>query len=78
MNAEVFANGLENGRLLSRLLGQNVENSDDYGCPKFKVLLEREKRTVCGFALVTFSDTNGGFTVPRGKQKCTENGLCSI
>ena len=30
MNAEVFAKGLEKCRLLTRLLGQNVENLDDY------------------------------------------------
>ena len=34
MNAEVFAKGFEKFRLLTRLLGQNVENLDDYGCPK--------------------------------------------
>ena len=34
MNAEVFAKGFEKCRLLSTLLGQNVENLDDYGCPK--------------------------------------------
>ena len=38
MNAEVFAKGLENCRLLTRLLGQNVENLDDYGCPKIQDL----------------------------------------
>ena len=38
MNAEVFAKGIEKCRLLSRLLGQNVENLDDYGCPKFQDL----------------------------------------
>ena len=32
MNAEVFAKGLKKCRLLTRLLGQNVENLDDYGC----------------------------------------------
>ena len=31
MNAEVFAKGLEKCRLLTSLLGQNVENLDDYG-----------------------------------------------
>ena len=31
MNAEVFARGLEKCRLLTNLLGQNVENLDDYG-----------------------------------------------
>ena len=36
MNAEVFAKELEKCRLLSSLLGQNVENLDDYGCPKIQ------------------------------------------
>ena len=31
LNAEVFAKGLEKCRLLTSLLGQNVENLDDYG-----------------------------------------------
>ena len=34
MNAEVFAKGLEKSRLLSSLLGRNVEILDEYGCPK--------------------------------------------
>ena len=34
LNAEVFAKGFEKCRLLTRLLGQNVEILDDYGCPK--------------------------------------------
>ena len=34
VNAEVFAKGLEKCRLLTNLLGRNVENLDDYGCPK--------------------------------------------
>ena len=42
---------------------------------KFKIL---SKRTFLGSALVTFSDTKQCFTVPRGKQRCTENGLCNI
>ena len=75
MNAEVFAEGLEKCRLLTTLLGQNVENLDDYACQKFKIL---SKWTVCGSALVTLSDTKQGFTVPRGKQNCMENGLCNI
>ena len=45
---------------------------------KFKTLLEKEKRTVRGSALVTLSDTKQGLTKPRGKQRCTENGLCNI
>ena len=70
MNAEVFARGLEKCRLLIRPLGQNVENLDDYGCQKLKIL---SKRTVCGSA-----DTKELFTVTRGKQKCMENGLFNI
>ena len=65
MNAEVFAKGLEKCRLLTNLLGQNVENLDDYGCPKIQ-------------GLVTLSDTKQGFTVSRGKQKCMGNELCNI
>ena len=41
----------------------------------FKIL---SNRTVRGSALVNFSDTKQGFTVPRGKQRCMENGLCNI
>ena len=42
---------------------------------QFKIL---SKRTVCGSALVTLSDTKQGFIVPREKQRCLENGLCNI
>ncbi len=42
---------------------------------KFKILSER---TVRGSVLVTFSDTKQGSTVLRGRQRCTENGLCNI
>ena len=38
MNAEVFAKGFERCRLLTRLLGQNVEILDEYGCPKIQDL----------------------------------------
>ena len=64
MNAELFAKGLEKCRLLTRLRGQNVENLDDYGCPKIKMLLEK-KRIVRGSALATLSDTKQGFTAER-------------
>ena len=33
-NAEVFAKGLEKCRLLTNLLGRNIEKLDDNGCPK--------------------------------------------
>ena len=43
MNAEVFAKGFEKCRLLTRLLGQNVENLDDYGSPKIQDLVGEGK-----------------------------------
>ena len=42
MNAEVIAKGLEKCGLLIRLLGQNVENLDDYGCPKIQHLVKTD------------------------------------
>ena len=47
MNAEVFAKGLEKCRLLSRLLGQNVENLDHFGCPKIQNLVETDSLWKC-------------------------------
>ena len=43
MNAEVFAKGFEKCRLLTRLLGQNVENLDVYACPKNQDLVGEGK-----------------------------------
>ena len=39
LNAEMFAEGLEKFRLLARLLGQIIENLDDYGWPKIQDLV---------------------------------------
>ena len=39
VNAEVFAKGFEKCRLLTRLLGQNLENLADYACQKFQELV---------------------------------------
>ena len=76
MNAEMFAKGFEMCRLMTSLLGRIVEKLDDYGiAQKFKIL---SKQTVRGPTLVTLSDTKQGFTVPTGKQRCTENGLCNL
>ena len=36
--AEFFAKGLEKCTMLSALLGKQVENLDDYGCPKIQEL----------------------------------------
>ena len=43
MNAEVFAQSLENCRLLTRLIGQNVENLDNYGCPKIQDFVKKSQ-----------------------------------
>ena len=42
---------------------------------KFKIM---SNWTIRGSALVTLSDTEQGFTVPRGKERCTENRLCNF
>ena len=47
MTAEVFAEGLEKCRLLTNLLGQNVENLDDYGCPKIQDLVKTDSLWIC-------------------------------
>ena len=47
MNAEVFAKGLEKCRLLTNLLGQIVENLDDYACPKIQDLVETDSLWIC-------------------------------
>ena len=43
MNAEVSARRFEKCRQLTRLLGQNVEKLDDYGCPIFQDLVGEGK-----------------------------------
>ena len=47
MKAEMFAKGLEKCRLLTSRLGQNVENLDDYGCPKSKDLVKTNSFWIC-------------------------------
>ena len=47
MNGEVFAKGLEKCRLLTTFLGQNVENLDDYGCPKIQDLAKTDSLWNC-------------------------------
>ena len=47
MNADVFAKEFEKCRLLTRLLGQNVENLDDYGCPKTQDLVKTDSSWIC-------------------------------
>ena len=46
-NAEVFAKGLEKFRLLTNLLGRNVKNLDDYGCPKIQDLVKTDSSWIC-------------------------------
>ena len=73
-NAEVFAKGIEKCRMLTRLLGQKVENLDDCGCPKIRDLVKTDSLWIC--SSYPFRHKKG-FTVPRGKQRCMENGLCN-
>ena len=47
MNAEVFAKGLEKCRLLTRLLGQNVANLDENGCPRIQDLVKTDSSWIC-------------------------------
>ena len=47
MNAEVFAKRLEKCRLLTNLLGQNVENLGDHGCPKIQDLVKTDSSWIC-------------------------------
>ena len=47
MNAEVFANRLEKCRLLTKLLGQNIESLDDYGCRKTQDLVKKDSSWIC-------------------------------
>ena len=47
MNTEVFAKGLEKCRLLTNLLGQNVEYLDHYGCPKIQYLVKTDNLWIC-------------------------------
>ena len=47
INAEVFAKGFEKCRLLTNLLGQNVENLDDYFCPNFQDLVKMDSLWIC-------------------------------
>ena len=47
LNAEVFAKGLEKCRLLTNLLGRNVESLDDYGYPKIQDLVKTDSSWIC-------------------------------
>ena len=47
MKTEVFAKSLGKCRLLTNLLGQNVENLDDYRCPKIQDLVKTDNLWIC-------------------------------
>ena len=47
MIAEMFAKGLEKFRLLTNLLGQNVEKLDDFDCPKIQDLVKTDSLWIC-------------------------------
>ena len=47
MNAEVFVEVLEKCRLLTKPVGQNVENLSDYACPKTQNLVKTDSSWIC-------------------------------
>ena len=47
LKAEVSAKKLDNCRLLTNLIGRNVENLDDYGCPKIQNLVRTDSSWIC-------------------------------
>ena len=47
MYAEVSAKGLEKCRMLTGLVGQHVENLDDYGCPKTQDIVKTDSLWIC-------------------------------
>ena len=47
MKAEVGAKRLEKCRLLTSLFGQNVENLNDFGCPKIQDLAKTDSLWIC-------------------------------
>ena len=81
MNAEVFVKSLEKCKLVSRLLGQSVENLDDSDCPKIQDLIcAQEGRNVSRICSnYTFRRKSRLHCAERkGKETCMENGLCNI
>ena len=76
MNAEVFAKGLEKCRLLTRLLGQNAENLDDYGCPEVQDLV-KTKETIKRHHVVKFRDEVRLLSLKRTTWKQRRNVLSS-
>ena len=47
LNAEVFGKGFEKCRLLTNLLGRNIERLDDYGCPRIQGLVKTDSSWIC-------------------------------
>ena len=78
LNAEVFPKGLGKCRLLTRLLGQNVESLDDYGCPKIQKLVgERKTDSLWICSSYPFRHKTWIHGAER-KTKVYGNGLCNI
>ena len=75
MNAELFAEGLEKCRMLASLLGQNVENLDDYSCPITQDLVKTDSSWTC--SSYTFRHKTR-LHCAESKARCMENGLCNI
>ena len=75
MNAEVFVEGLEKCRLLTRFLAQNVEILDDYGCRKIHDLVKTDRSWICSSYPFRHKTRLHCF---KRKAKVLENGLCNI
>ena len=75
MNAEVFPKEFENCRLLIRFLGQNVENLDEYGCPKTQELVKADSFWMCSSYPFRHKTR---FHCAERKAECLDNGLCNI
>ena len=70
VNGEYFAVGTEKGKVLGSLMGKEVENLEDHGCPKVQDLVDEK----IGFVRVTHSDTRPQFTVQSARRNCLITG----
>ena len=66
VTGEYFAEGTEISKILGSLMGEEVENLEDHGCPKFKIWLMKKYRLI----RVTHSDKRPHVTTQSRRQKC--------
>ena len=78
MNAEVFAKGIEKYKLLTGLLGKNVKDLNDYGCPKIQNLVgEGKANSLCICSRYPLRHKTR-LHCAESKAKSMENGLCNF